>query len=172
MTPMVVVALVPLAWLLGTFPSAVLVARAHGRDITAEGSGNPGASNVSRLLGWKAGLLVLALDFAKGAIAAGVGMAVAGRGAAFILGVAAVVGHTLPLYRKGGKGVATAGGALVVLYPAIVVGLGIVWFVIARVLKKASLGSLVCSILFPLAVLGMGYDLWEAAAVAALAVLV
>ena len=172
MTPMVVAVLVPLAWLLGTFPSAVLVARAHGRDITAEGSGNPGASNVSRLLGWKAGLLVLVLDFAKGAIAAGVGMAVAGRGAAFILGVAAVVGHTLPLYRKGGKGVATAGGALVVLYPAIVVGLGIVWFVIARVLKKASLGSLVCSILFPLAVLGMGYDLWEAAAVAALAVLV
>lgn len=172
MTPMVVAVLVPLAWLLGTFPSAVLVARAHGRDITAEGSGNPGASNVSRLLGWKAGLLVLVLDFAKGAIAAGVGMAVAGRGAAFILGVAAVVGHTLPLYRKGGKGVATAGGALVVLYPAIVVGLGIVWFVIARVLKKASLGSLVCSILFPLAVLGMGYDLWEVAAVAALAVLV
>ena len=172
MTPMVVAVLVPLAWLLGTFPSAVLVARAHGRDITAEGSGNPGASNVSRLLGWKAGLLVLVLDFAKGAIAAGVGMAVAGRVAAFILGVAAVVGHTLPLYRKGGKGVATAGGALVVLYPAIVVGLGIVWFVIARVLKKASLGSLVCSILFPLAVLGMGYDLWEAAAVAALAVLV
>jgi glycerol-3-phosphate acyltransferase PlsY len=172
MTPMVVVVLVPLAWLLGTFPSAVLVARAHGRDITAEGSGNPGASNVSRLLGWKAGLLVLALDFAKGAIAAGVGMAVAGRGAAFALGVAAVLGHTLPIYRKGGKGVATAGGALVVLYPAIVVGLGIVWFVIARVLKKASLASLICTIAFPLAVLAMGYDLWEVAAVAALAVLV
>jgi glycerol-3-phosphate acyltransferase PlsY len=172
MTPMVVAVLVPLAWLLGTFPSAVLVARAHGRDITAEGSGNPGASNVSRLLGWKAGLLVLLLDFAKGAIAAGVGMAVAGRGAAFVLGVAAVVGHTLPIYRKGGKGVATAGGALVVLYPAIVVGLGIVWFVIARVLKKASLASLICTVAFPLAVLAMGYDLWEVAAVAALAVLV
>jgi glycerol-3-phosphate acyltransferase PlsY len=172
MTPMVVAVLVPLAWLLGTFPSAVLVARAHGRDITTEGSGNPGASNVSRLLGWKAGLLVLLLDFAKGAIAAGVGMAMAGRGPAFVLGVAAVVGHTLPIYRKGGKGVATAGGALVVLYPAIVVGLGIVWFVIARVLKKASLASLICSIAFPLAVLAMGYDLWEVAAVAALAVLV
>ena len=172
MTPMVVAVLVPMAWLLGTFPSAVLVARAQGRDITAEGSGNPGASNVSRLLGWKAGLLVLVLDFAKGAIAAGVGMAVAGRGAAFVLGVAAVVGHTLPIYRKGGKGVATAGGALVVLYPAIVVGLGIVWFVIARVLKKASLASLICTVAFPLAVLAMGYDLWEVAAVAALAVLV
>src|SRR4051812_45120575 len=172
MTPMVVVVLVPLAWLLGTFPSAVLVARAHGRDITAEGSGNPGASNVSRLFGWKAGLLVLVLDFAKGALAAGVGMAVDGRGAAFALGVAAVVGHTLPFYRKGGKGVATAGGALVVLYPVIVVGLGLVWFVIARVLHKASLASLLCSIAFPLAVLAMGYDSWEVGAVAALAVLV
>ena len=63
MTPMVVVLLVPLAWLLGTFPSAVLVARAHGRDITAEGSGNPGASNVSRLLGWKAAYVPYAVAY-------------------------------------------------------------------------------------------------------------
>jgi glycerol-3-phosphate acyltransferase PlsY len=172
MTSMLVVVLVPLAWLLGTFPSALLVARAHGVDITAVGSGNPGASNVSRLLGWKAGLVVLLLDFAKGALAAGVGMAVDGRGAAFALGVAAVIGHTLPLYRKGGKGVATAGGALVILYPAIVVGLGMVWFVIARVLRKASLASLLCTIAFPVTVLAMGYELWEVAAVSALAVLV
>src|SRR6478672_465384 len=137
---MVVIALlIPVAWLLGTFPSAQIVARAHGRDILQEGSGNPGASNVGRLLGWKAGALVLLLDFAKGAIAAGVGLAIGGRPGAFVLGVAAVVGHTLPLYRKGGKGVAAAGGALVVLYPFIVVGLAVVWFVVARVLHKASL---------------------------------
>ena len=88
--------LVPVAWLLGTFPSAQLVARAHGRDILKEGSGNPGASNVGRVLGWKAGALVLLLDFTKGAIAAGVGLAVGGRPGAFVLGVAAVVGHMLP----------------------------------------------------------------------------
>ena len=63
---MLAVALVvPLAWLLGTFPSALLVARAHGRDILQEGSGNPGASNVARVLGWRAGAIVLLLDFAK-----------------------------------------------------------------------------------------------------------
>src|SRR6185437_11750838 len=95
----------PLAWLLGTFPSAQLVARAHGRDILKEGSGNPGASNVARLLGWKAGALVLLCDFAKGAAAAGVGMAIGGRPGAFALGVAAIVGHTFPIYRKGGKGI-------------------------------------------------------------------
>ena len=62
--------LVPVAYLLGTFPSAALVARRRGVDVTAEGSGNPGASNTFRLLGWKAGALVFALDVAKGAIAA------------------------------------------------------------------------------------------------------
>src|SRR5690348_10263999 len=121
---LVVGLLVPVAWLVGTFPSAQLVARAHGADVMREGSGNPGASNVARLVGFKAGLLVMLIDFAKGAIAAGAGLAVGGREGAFILGLAAILGHTFPLYRKGGKGVATAGGALVVLYPLIVLGLG------------------------------------------------
>src|SRR5262245_36883985 len=121
MTAMLAIALlVPVAWLLGTFPSAQLVARAKGIDVTAEGSGNPGASNVMRLIGWKAGLLVLVVDFSKGALAAGVGLAVGGRPGAFVLGIAAIVGHTFPLWRKGGKGIATAGGALVVLYPYVV----------------------------------------------------
>jgi glycerol-3-phosphate acyltransferase PlsY len=170
---MVAVALVvPVAWLLGTFPSALLVARAHGRDILQEGSGNPGASNVARLLGWRAGALVLLLDFAKGALAAGAGMVIGGRPGACALGVAAVVGHTFPLYRKGGKGVAAAGGALVVLYPLIVVGLAVVWFVVARVLHKASLASLLTTVLFPVAVAAFRYDVWEIVAVAALAGLV
>ena len=170
---MLAVALVvPIAWLLGTFPSALLVARAHGRDILQEGSGNPGASNVARLLGWRAGALVLLLDFAKGALAAGAGMVIGGRPGACALGVAAVVGHTFPLYRKGGKGVAAAGGALVVLYPLIVVGLAVVWFVVARVLHKASLASLLTTILFPVSVAVLRYDAWEIVAVAALAMLV
>jgi glycerol-3-phosphate acyltransferase PlsY len=166
------VVLLPLAWLLGTFPSAVLVARAHGRDIMTEGSGNPGASNVARLLGWRAGALVLACDFAKGALAAGVGYAVGGRPGAFVLGVAAIIGHTFPLYRKGGKGVATGAGALLVLYPLVVLGLAVVWVLVARVLHKASLASLLCTIAFPIAVWRFGYDLWEVVIVSALAVLV
>jgi len=167
-----VVLLVPVAWLLGTFPSALLVARAHGRDILKEGSGNPGASNVHRLLGWKAGALVLLLDFAKGAAAAGAGLAIGGRAGACILGVAAVVGHTYPLYRKGGKGVAAAAGALIVLYPLIVLGLAVIWVVVARVLHKASLASLLATILFPIAVFVGGYDRWEVGVVGGLALLV
>jgi glycerol-3-phosphate acyltransferase PlsY len=167
-----VVLLVPVAWLLGTFPSAVLVARAHGRDVMREGSGNPGASNVARLVGWRAGALVLVLDFAKGALAAGAGYAVGGRPGAFALGIAAIVGHTFPIFRKGGKGVATAAGALVVLYPLIVLGLAVVWFVVARLLHKASLASLLGVVLFWVAAVVMDYDLWEIVLLSALAILV
>jgi glycerol-3-phosphate acyltransferase PlsY len=167
-----VVLLVPVAWLLGTFPSAVLVARAHGHDVTKEGSGNPGASNVARLCGWRAGALVLLCDFAKGAIAAGVGLAVGNRPGAFALGIAAIVGHTFPLFRKGGKGVATAAGALVVLYPLIVLGLAVVWFVVARVLHKASLASLLGVVLFWVAAVVMDYARWEIVLLTALAILV
>jgi len=143
--------LFPVAYLLGTFPSAALVARARGHDILHEGSGNPGASNTFRLLGWKAGLLVLVLDIGKGAAAAGVGLALDGHRGAFILGVAAVVGHVFPITRrfKGGRGVATAAGALVVVFPLETAVLGAVWLGIARGLRKASIASIVCAVAFP-----------------------
>ena len=169
----VAVAAIP-AYLLGTFPTALLVARAGGHDVLTEGSGNPGASNVARLMGWKAGLLVMAGDLAKGAIAAGVGLAVAGRGAAYILGILAVIGHTYPVTRhfKGGKGVATAGGMLAVLQPLLVLVLAVVWFLTARVLKLASVGSIIVAVLFPIGVALTGRAGWEIAVTSALAVLV
>ena len=162
------------AYLLGTFPTAVLVARAGGHDVTAEGSGNPGASNVARIMGWEAGLLVMAGDLGKGAIAAGVGLAAAGRPAAYILGILAVLGHTYPVTRrfKGGKGVATAGGTLAVLNPLVCAALVAVWFVTARLLKLASVGSLIVAVLFPVGVAIMGRPGWEIGVAAGLALLV
>jgi glycerol-3-phosphate acyltransferase PlsY len=162
------------AYFLGTFPTALLMARAGGHDVLAEGSGNPGASNVARLMGWRAGLLVMAGDMAKGAIAAGAGLVVAGRPAAFVLGVLAVIGHTYPVTRKfkGGKGVATAGGMLAVLYPLIVIVLIAVWFLVARLLRLASVGSMIVITLFPVAVWLTGRAGWEIAVTGALAVLV
>ena len=162
------------AYLLGTFPSALLVARVGGHDVLREGSGNPGASNVARLMGWKAGVVVLLADFGKGAIAGGVGLAVAGRGGAFVLGIAAVAGHMFPATRrfKGGKGVATAGGMLIVLYPWIVLVLALVWFLVARVLKLASVGSLLGAVLFPVLVAVGGYGAREVAVITVLAVVV
>ncbi|MFM8238470.1 MAG: glycerol-3-phosphate acyltransferase [Actinomycetota bacterium] len=169
---MAVVLLVPVAWALGTFPTAVTVARARGRDVLGEGSGNPGASNIGRLLGWRWGILVLAVDFAKGAVAAGVGFAIDGRTAGLVLGSAAVLGHTFPIVRKGGKGVATAGGALTVCYPAISAVLAVVWFVVARVLRKSSLASLTITVAFPLLVLVTGPATGEIAIIVALAALI
>lgn len=143
--------LLPLAYLLGSFPTAALVARVTGHDILREGSGNPGASNVYRLAGWKAGLIAFAGDFAKGAIPSAVGLVLDGHRGAYILGFAAVVGHVLPVtFRfRGGRGVATAAGALAVIFPLITLGLAVLWFVIARVLRKASVGSIVVTVAFP-----------------------
>lgn len=169
--PWFAVILIPVGYVLGMFPSAVLVARAKGRDILAEGSGNPGASNVARILGWRFGAIVLLADFAKGAAAAGLGWAAGGRPGAYLVGCAAVVGHTYPLRRKGGKGVAAAGGMLVVLFPMVVVALALVWFVVARVLHKASIASLLILVAFPVTVGLTGYDAWEVAVISGVAVL-
>ena len=169
-----VLVLVPFAYLLGTFPSAAIVARRGGIDVTEQGSGNPGASNITRLLGWKAGALVLLLDMGKGALAAGVGVALDGHRGAYILGVAAVLGHVFPITRrfKGGRGVATAGGVLVVLYPLTIAILAVVWFAIARGLKKASVASIVCAILFPAIVALRGGSTLDIAVTSGLAVIV
>ena len=113
------VVLVVLAYLLGTFPTALLVGRRQGFDPTTTGSGNPGASNAFRVGGARAGAVVFAGDVAKGALAAVAGLAIDGRALGFAMGAAAVVGHIAPITRRfrGGKGVATAFGMAVVLLP-------------------------------------------------------
>jgi glycerol-3-phosphate acyltransferase PlsY len=173
-TMVAVLVLLPVAYLLGTFPAAALVARATGHDVLREGSGNPGASNVYRLAGWKAGLLVFLADLGKGAIASAVGLAIDGHRGAYLLGLAAVVGHMLPVTRrfKGGRGVATAGGVLVVLFPLIALVLAVVWFLIARVLRKASVASLVVVLAFPILVAATGGTLLDISVTTTLAVLV
>ncbi|HEY6319152.1 MAG TPA: glycerol-3-phosphate acyltransferase [Acidimicrobiia bacterium] len=171
---LVVGCLIPVAYLLGTFPSAGIVARARGHDILHEGSGNPGASNTFRVLGWKAGLLVLILDIGKGAAAAGAGLALDGHAGAFTLGVAAVVGHVFPITRhfRGGRGVATAAGALAVVFPLETAVLGAVWFAIARGLHKASVASIVCAVAFPAIVALRGGSALDLAVTGGLAALV
>jgi len=168
-----ILALVPVAYLLGTFPSAGLVARRAGIDVTQAGSGNPGASNVVRLMGWKAGVLVFVLDAAKGAVAAGVGLAVDGHRGAWILGVAAVVGHVFPVWRRfrGGRGVATGAGVFVVLYPIVTLVLAAVWVAIARGLHKASVASLTVALLAPVTVVVLGGSLLDIVIVTGVALL-
>lgn len=165
---------IPVAYMVGTFPSAAMVARAKGRNIYTEGSGNPGASNVGRLLGWKYGALVFGLDFAKGALAAGAGLVFFGRPGGWALGIAAMLGHIVPVTRrfKGGKGVATGAGAMVVLFPIVVAVLAVVWLLVAKVLKKASLASVIVAAGFPILALVLGCTWLEFAVLCVLALLV
>ena len=169
-----VVIAVVFAYALGTFPTGLLVGRRRGHDILGEGSGNPGASNVYRVAGFRAGAVVLIGDALKGGIAAGIGLALGGHDLGLVVGLAAVVGHCFPIQRwgQGGKGVATAGGVGVVVFPILAVALTAIWFLIARVLNKASLGSLAVFIAAPLVVVALGRPGKEVALMAALCLLV
>ncbi len=110
-------------YLLGALPFAYVVARAKGVDIFKVGSGNAGATNVRRVLGPGPGALVLFLDAAKGALAAGWPLlpVVAGGETAALCGlVGALLGHSFSCFTgfRGGKSVATAAGGFAVLFPA------------------------------------------------------
>jgi glycerol-3-phosphate acyltransferase PlsY len=148
---------VAIAYLAGSIPSAYIAGAARGVDLRKHGSGNLGATNVIRVLGAKIGLVVFALDVAKGALpvlylpryttspwpAVWVGIA---------CGVAAILGHTRPafrLFQQGGKGVATAAGVFLALAPVQTL---LTLFVFAVVLLSSgyvSVGSLVCAALLP-----------------------
>jgi acyl phosphate:glycerol-3-phosphate acyltransferase len=116
-------ATVAAAYLLGTLPSADVAARlaTHGAvDLRAEGSGNPGGTNVAKLVGKKWGTAVMLADIAKGALACTVGRRLAGPLGANVAGPAAVVGHCYPVWSggRGGKGVATSVGQVLATFPA------------------------------------------------------
>lgn len=155
--------LFPVAYMLGTFPSALLIANARGVDITAAGSGNPGAANIGRTLGRKLGVLVFLLDGLKGAISTAVGYAFAGYAGALTLVFAAVIGHIFPVTRKfkGGKGVATAGGGMIALYPWIGLAMTVLWLLVAKATKKASLGSLAIALGLPISQVIVGRPVGE-----------
>jgi glycerol-3-phosphate acyltransferase PlsY len=109
-------------YLLGTFPTADLLTRivTHGRvDVRAVGTGNPGGLNAMVAAGRASGVAVIVLDMAKGAAGALAGWAIGGSGGAYAGATAAVVGHVLPVWSRlrGGKGVATAGGAVLAVFP-------------------------------------------------------
>lgn len=172
MSPLLLV-LLPVAYLVGTFPSAQLVARRRGIDITAAGSGNPGASNVSRVLGRKAGIAVFVLDALKGFLPALAGFLIDGYAGGLALGTAALLGHIFPVTRrfKGGKGVANAAGMGLAIYPLVAVTLTLLWLVVAKVTKRASLGSLVIAVGMPLGLVLLGRPVGEILTVAAIAAL-
>jgi glycerol-3-phosphate acyltransferase PlsY len=110
-------------YLLGTLPSADLashLATGGAVDLRSAGSGNPGAMNVRRVLGRRAGLAVMAADIGKGIVACFAGRALAGDAGAHTAGVAAVAGHCYPAWNglRGGRGIATSYGQCIATFPA------------------------------------------------------
>jgi glycerol-3-phosphate acyltransferase PlsY len=139
------------AFLLGSIPFGVIVARLKGVDVTKVGSGNIGATNVARAVGKPLGVVVLLLDAAK----AGVPIFVVSQRPWLevaeqpwilaAMGVAAVLGHILPPWLKfrGGKGVATALGVFLALAPKAALLAAVAWLLIYAATRLSSLGSLV-----------------------------
>jgi len=143
-------------YLLGSLPFGYLVARAHGVDIFKVGSGNPGATNVKRVLGAKAGNTVFALDAVKGAVAAGWPMlpflaAPDVRMMGLVGVIAAVLGHSFSVFTKfkGGKGVATAAGAIMAINPLLGLFTLASWLIVAFFFRYSSLASLVAAVFAP-----------------------
>lgn len=165
------------AYVVGSIDFAVIVARMHGIDIHQAGSGNPGTSNVLRTLGRLPAAMVFVGDTLKGTVAAAMGMVASGVPDpkvhwAFAAGLAAVVGHCWPVFHrfKGGKGVATAGGVLLFTVPLVALIGAVVWAVIVKLTRTASIGSLALVVLaYPL-LIWQGVDglslLWVGAIIA------
>ncbi len=168
--------LILVSYVLGTFPSAILIARANGIDIATFGSGNPGASNVTRALGWKKGVWVYILDAFKAALATGIGLgfwfdwAGTGRPLAYVCAIAATLGHMFPVFRKfkGGKGVACGSGVVMVLQPLLGIAIVVVWWIISKATGKAAVGSMVTVASVPIGLALLGRPAWEFAAMAVL----
>jgi acyl phosphate:glycerol-3-phosphate acyltransferase len=172
-SPGVAVACVAGAYLLGTFPSAWLATRRRGVDPTAAGSGNPGATNVYRTVGRRAGVLTLAGDVFKGAVAAALGWAIGGHGLGVACGVAAVVGHVAPLRGfRGGKGVATVAGMALVLFPLAALVSAAAFGAVTAISRTVSLGSIAGVAVLPAAAGALGAPGREVAALAGCAVIV
>ncbi|MDX1690949.1 MAG: glycerol-3-phosphate 1-O-acyltransferase PlsY [Acidimicrobiia bacterium] len=162
------------AYLVGSIDFGVIVPRLRGIDIYAVGSGNPGTSNVLRTMGKGAAAVVMLGDVAKGFVAAMVGDLVVGEAVGFAAGLVAVAGHCFPVWHrfKGGKGVATAGGAVYWLEPLLGLALMAVWAGLVGATKRASIASIALAVLLVPGVVLFGHRDWSVVWAAGIAGLV
>jgi glycerol-3-phosphate acyltransferase PlsY len=143
----VTVAVCLASYLLGAIPFGFLAARLRGIDITKQGSGNTGATNVFRTLGPAYAIPVLLLDVGKGAAAAYLGMRLLDMDStgALLAGACAIAGHNWSVFLRfrGGKGVATSAGVGLIVFPYLLLAALVVFLVVVVTSRYVSLGSLV-----------------------------
>ena len=154
------------SYLLGSIPFGYLAGRLAGTDIRQAGSGNVGATNVVRVLGKRYGYPVFALDVLKGFGAVKISMLMCGQHmewsspeiSGMLAATSSVLGHVFPCWLKfkGGKGVATAAGALLALTPiATLIGVA-VWIIVFWLTRYVSLASIVATVALPIVILIIG----------------
>jgi len=151
--------LVLTAYLLGSLSGSLLLGRLRGVDIRTQGSGNAGGTNAFRTQGWRFALAVVLIDIGKGALAVMLAlwlhdpaMRLSAAGLAAACGVAAVLGHTWPVFFgfRGGKGAGTLVGALVVIWPFAVLPLFLAWLLVLTLTGYVGLASVCAGLLLPL----------------------
>jgi acyl phosphate:glycerol-3-phosphate acyltransferase len=165
------------SYFVGAIPTSHLLSRLFaGIDLRKQGSGNLGATNLYRVLGWKYAVPAALVDIAKGAIPVLVFAPQVSDSQLFALacGVAAILGHVFSVFVgfKGGKGVATAAGVMLGLAPLALAVSAVVWAVLVRLTGYVSLGSIAAAAVLPLSVYLLEDSsspalLWIAAAIAA-----
>lgn len=165
----VVAALV--GYLVGAVSPATFLARRRGIDLRGVGSGNPGASNAGRALGRRTGVVVAVLDVLKGLVVA-VSFGAVDHRAGLVAGVAAVLGHvTSPFLRgRGGKGVATALGAILGVHPLWALVVLAVWGVVLGASRWIALASVLAATSVLVVAVVVGEDVVWAAALAVVVV--
>ena len=155
-----------LAYLLGSIPSGYIAGRIGGIDVRKVGSGNIGATNVTRVLGKRFGYPVFVVDFGKGLAAVAVGMMVAKNAQSTpqfvdlcgaLAAIFSVIGHSYPIWLgfKGGKGVATTLGSLFGLHWISAAVVCVVWIVAFQLTRYVSLASIAAAIALPVTVATM-----------------
>ncbi len=139
-----------LAYLLGSIPTGLIIGKVgYQKDIREHGSGNLGATNTFRVLGLKAGIIVIVVDILKGTLAATLPILFHADVYPLAIGVFAVIGHMFPLFArfKGGKAVATSAGVILGVNPLVFVIMIASFLVILYVTKYVSLSSMLTGII-------------------------
>ena len=145
-----------LAFLIGSIPFGIIIAKAKGVDLKKVGSGNIGATNVLRSIGKYPALLTLLGDVLKGTAAVALGRYF-GSGPVFegLVGFCAIIGHNFSIFLgfRGGKGVATSFGVLSFYSPQTALFTFIIWLIVVMTTKYSSLGAIVSFGLLPLSIM-------------------
>ena len=131
-------------YILGSLSFSIILSKVLGRDIRKEGSGNAGATNMTRVFGWAAGVSTLAFDFLKAFAAMKLGQALLGDVGICLGGIASMTGHCFPLFHnfKGGKGIATGAAIGLMIDWRVFVCIVAVFLLVSLLTKKVSLGSI------------------------------